>query len=125
MIYGKKIYLGILVFVLLIVTPFLANIGKANAAPAQLNSPEITAFATKQSVETADFMKAYHMQLFNQWREEDVRQGNGVYVNDAGQKLQISLEQQFPNQQQFCDTCHNYVGVNVYCWDCHQKGATQ
>jgi hypothetical protein len=23
------------------------------------------------------------------------------------------------NKAEFCDRCHNYAAVSVYCWDCH------
>ncbi|CAA7600025.1 Multihaem cytochrome [Acididesulfobacillus acetoxydans] len=131
MIYGgKKIFAGLFIFVVLLISPFLANIGKADAQPnPSLNTPAINALATKQCVGSQQFMRTYHMQLLNQWRDQALRHGEYTYVNSQGQKFTISLENTclkcHSNEQQFCNTCHTYVGVTPYCWECHQKGATQ
>ncbi|KLU62229.1 hypothetical protein CEB3_c14490 [Peptococcaceae bacterium CEB3] len=129
MIYGKKIYVGIFLFLILLISPFLANIGEANAPPApSLNTPVINALAVKQCIEPAEFMRVYHMQLLNQWRDEAVRQGKYVYVSSTGKKYRISLENTclkcHSNEEKFCQRCHTYAGVKIYCWECHLKGQT-
>lgn len=129
MIYGKRIYLGIFIFIILLTSPFFANIGKGTASPApSLDTPVIKAMAVKQCIEPTLFMKTYHMQILNQWRDDAVRQGKTIYVNSRGQKYPISLENTclkcHSNEEQFCQTCHTYAGVKLYCWDCHKKGPT-
>ena len=126
MIYGKKIYLGIFIFLILIISPFAASLGKSNAPPVpSLDTPVINALATKQCIEPVEYMRADHMKLLYKWRDEAVRQGNTIYVNSRGQKYPISLENTclkcHSNEEQFCQKCHTYVGVRLYCWDCHQK----
>lgn len=126
MIYSKKIYLGILVFLILLVSPFAASIGKSSTPPTpSLDTPAIKAMAIKQCIEPVEYMRADHMKLLYKWRDEAVRQGNTVYVSSRGQKYPISLENTclkcHSNEEQFCQRCHTYVGVKLYCWDCHQK----
>jgi hypothetical protein len=47
-------------------------------------------------------------------------------VKDAGapgktyyKSLQLTCMDCHSNKTQFCDQCHNYMGVTPYCWDCH------
>ncbi|WP_088226660.1 sulfate reduction electron transfer complex DsrMKJOP subunit DsrJ [Desulfosporosinus sp. FKB] len=126
MIYSKKIYLGILIFIILLISPFLASLGKANVPPVpSLDTPVINAMTVKQCVEPTEYMKDYHMQLLYKWRDEYVREGNTIYVNSRGQKYTISFEKTclkcHSNEEQFCQRCHTYAGVKLYCWECHQK----
>ena len=74
-------------------------------------------------VEDADYMRAYHMDLLNEWRDLVVRDGERVYVSTTGEKYEMSLSNTcmkcHVSKVNFCDSCHNYVSVTPYCWDCH------
>ena len=63
------------------------------------------------------------MTLLNQWRDSVVRNGERVYVADDGTKYNMSLTKTcldcHANREKFCDECHNYVGLEPYCWNCH------
>lgn len=64
--------------------------GKVNAGPdVNLNTLAMQALAPadQQCVESPEFIRANHMQLLNQWREESVRNGQIVYVNSQGKKV--------------------------------------
>jgi len=33
--------------------------------------------------------------------------------------LQVTCLECHSNKSKFCDQCHDYMGVDPYCWDCH------
>ena len=115
-----KVIPGIIVFLILISFPIWYNVasGKGGGAP----ELELPADAEK-CVEDAEEMRTEHMTLLNRWRDEVVRKGNRVYVAGDGQHYDMSLSNTcmscHSNKAEFCDQCHNYVGVVPYCWDCH------
>jgi hypothetical protein len=124
---GGKIITGLIIFVLLITAPFLLNVGQANELPEiSLNTPVINQLSEKQCVESVEFMRSQHPQLLNDWRDQVVREGQTVYVSSSGEEYEMSLDnsclQCHSNQSQFCDACHNYTSVELYCWDCHGGG---
>lgn len=129
---GGKVMAGLIIFLLLITSPFLLHIGKPDVAPQpSLDTPVIKQMSDKQCVESADFMRTGHMQMLNDWRDQVVREGKTVYVSSSGREYEMSLENSclncHSNQQEFCDSCHTYADVDPYCWDCHTntKGAGQ
>ena len=146
---GGKIFVGLIIFLAFLTFPFFYNMGKANAGPdINLNTPAIQQLADKQCVESPEFMRANHMQLLSQWREESVRNGQSVYINSQGKSFEISLQDTCLKchsteaekeaaktggltnpavnvSPQFCASCHDYTAVKPLCWDCHfePKGA--
>jgi hypothetical protein len=117
---GAKIILGLLVFVLLFTYPVWYDIacGKGSYEP----DPKIVT-TEKACVAPADYMKAMHMDLLNEWRDKVVRDGLRVYESFDGKKYDMSLSRTcmdcHHNKKDFCDECHNYAGVEPYCWTCH------
>lgn len=98
---AKKIILGLLVFVFIIIFPILYNQGKASAGPdINLDTPEIAKLANKECIEPTEYMRANHMQLLLKWRDAAVRDGATVYVNSQGKSSDISLEDT-------CLKCHS------------------
>jgi len=68
-------------------------------------------------------MRASHMVLLNDWRDNVLRDGNRTTV-EVGEKkyrkgLQMACMQCHSNKENFCDRCHTYASVKPYCWDCH------
>ena len=122
---GGKIIASLIIFVALFTIPFFYNLGKANAGP-EIDAEQLEYM---QSIEPAINMKAEHPQLFNQWRDEFVRNGNTVYINSQGKAIDISIEDLAGSDpsSQFCVSCHNYTAVEPTCWDCHSgpEGATK
>ncbi len=119
-----KIIAGLLVFVAIIAFPFIYSMGTDIVKPEpKIDTPVIQQMAVKQCVESKNFMKAEHMQLLNNWRDEVVREGKRVYVASDGKQYNMSLQNTcmhcHSNKKEFCDTCHNYMAVKPYCWDCH------
>lgn len=83
---GGRIIASLVVFVAILAFPFFYNLGKANAGPV-INVP-----TGSQCVEPVAYMRANHMQLLNQWRDEYVRQGKTVYVNSQGKSFDINID---------------------------------
>ena len=119
-----KIAIGLIVFIALITFPFWYN--KGNAVPAVEVKLSDKAKAAKTCVEPKEYMKAYHMQVLDVWRDEVVRKGNRIYTNTQGKQYNMSLSTGeesclgcHTEKAEFCDKCHNYASVQPYCWDCH------
>ena len=87
--------------------------------------PEVVKPQSGQCVESTEYMMANHMQLLNEWRNWYVRDEDHYYTSAAGHKHKMSLtntcfsSQCHSNVSEFCDRCHDYVGVQPYCFDCH------
>ena len=77
----------------------------------------------KQCVEATPFMRDSHMKLLIQWRDQVVRENMRLYKGSDGKTYTMSLTNTclncHSNKEQFCDQCHNYVGVSPNCWNCH------
>jgi len=100
--------------------PFWNNIGSAAYQRPEIEKPK----NAKDCVESVEFMRAEHMAMLNDWRDEVVRGGEHEYHSTAShQVFQKSLTKTcikcHENKDQFCDKCHATVSVNPYCWDCH------
>ncbi len=117
---SAKIITGLVIFLVLVTFPFWFSraAGKAGYMP----EPELPA-NQDSCVESAEYMRPYHMDLLNQWRDAVVRDGNRIYVSSKGERFEMSLSNTcmscHVSKVNFCDQCHNYVGVSPYCWDCH------
>jgi hypothetical protein len=123
---GGKIIIGILIFVGLVISPFLLTGEKATAKPdPKVDTPEIMKLPEneRKCVESKDYMKREHMKMLNEWRDLVVRDGLTIYTSKSGKEFTMSLQNTcvkcHSNKTKFCDECHNYAGVKPYCWDCH------
>ena len=121
---GGKIIAGLIIFVALLTFPFYINQGKSiEKAEPSLDTPVIKQLEKKECIRPKAEMKAGHMKILNQWRDEVVRDGNRKLINVGGRVFEKSLQngclQCHSNKKKFCDECHSYAGVDPYCWDCH------
>lgn len=119
-----KIIAGLIIFLGLVTLPFFYNRGKASSKPElSLDTPVIQQMSQQQCVESKEFMRANHMKLLNEWRDSAVRDGHREYdVIDRikyDKSLQKTCMHCHSNKKAFCDRCHSYANVSVYCWDCH------
>lgn len=124
-----KIVLFIVVFCLIMVVPFAANaVTKTQEPTPSLDTPTINAMTNKQCIESTEYMRSNHMKMLDQWRNDVVRGGDTTYVSSSGQIYDKSLDGTclscHSNSEEFCDTCHSYSGVSLYCWDCHSPSET-
>jgi hypothetical protein len=115
-----KVITGLIVFMILITFPFWYNLATGKAGYV----PELEKAAKgEQCVRDNDYMTGYHMDLLNEWRDQVVRDGERFEEGAAGNIYERSLTNTcldcHVNKENFCDRCHNYVGVEPYCWSCH------
>lgn len=118
---SSKVITGILIFLLLIISPFLYNAatGKASYIP----EVKIETEATK-CIESKEYMRANHMDLLDDWRNEVVRGESRIYTASDGKEYEKSLTNTCMNchisRTDFCVKCHDYAAVKQpKCWDCH------
>lgn len=120
-----KIIVGLVIFLAFATFPFYSNIGKASAVPEPiLKTPVIDQMTVKKCIKPKDFMRAEHMQVLDTWRDEVVRNGGKrdkmTVENVTFEKsLQNGCMHCHSNKKKFCDSCHTYLAVKPYCWDCH------
>ncbi len=122
---AKYVILAIIVFAVLFTTPFWLGGNKAGGKyerPAAPIPAEIAA-TEKECVEPVEYMRAEHMQLLNDWRDEALRNENRTYISSSGKKWEISLQNTcmkcHTNYDDFCKKCHISNSVDPYCWTCH------
>ncbi|MEJ2596461.1 MAG: sulfate reduction electron transfer complex DsrMKJOP subunit DsrJ [bacterium] len=119
---GVKIIIGLIIFILIITIPFTYNLiadNNTSGAPER----EILPGAGDQCVRPVEYMKPFHMDLLNTWRDEVVREGERFTEGPNGKWIEKSLTNTcldcHSNKENFCDRCHDYMAVDPYCWDCH------
>lgn len=125
-----KIIPGLIIFVVLFTFPiwFTLAFGKTGAKP----EPRLPTKPghKEHCVESKDYMKRWHMDLLNNWRDSVVRDKQRVYISQTikdkqgkPKKFNMSLSNGcmkcHNSRKQFCNKCHVYVGVDPYCWKCH------
>jgi hypothetical protein len=115
---------GVAVFLILFTYP----LWHALAAGTQAKQPQLKLpTEAKECVAPIPYMRAAHMRLLIEWRENVVRNGVRQIHATNGKSYDASLTrtclgQCHTDREQFCDRCHNYAGVSsLYCWDCHNK----
>ncbi|WP_028579529.1 sulfate reduction electron transfer complex DsrMKJOP subunit DsrJ [Desulfogranum japonicum] len=115
---SSKIIPGLIIFVLFVTIPIWYNHGDAGAAP-EIKLPQDAKACVRPTAE----MRASHMQLLNQWRDEVLRDGDRGTIEVDGKhykkSLMLTCMECHTSKKQFCDKCHDYASVKPYCWDCH------
>ncbi len=119
---GGKIITGLVIGLALLLFPFYYTAGKASKAPER----ELTAAAKEagKCIEATDFMVTGHMKMLDQWRDEVVRDEDRYYTSKSTgevyyKSLQVTCMECHSNKSKFCDSCHDYAGVDPFCWECH------
>jgi hypothetical protein len=75
-------------------------------------------------IESKDYMEAHHMELLNEFRSMAIREGIRIYKSEAyGGYFNASIYECFEchSYKEFCEKCHEFSGVHVYCLTCHAK----
>jgi hypothetical protein len=116
-----KILGGLIIFLLLVTAPMWYQLatGKGETGP----DPVIAPGAGTTCVAGTEYMRAKHMDLLNEWRDDVVRRADRIHVAPDGKEYDKSLSRTcmscHSNKAEFCDRCHDYTAVDPYCWDCH------
>ncbi len=118
---GGKIVIGLIIFLVLITFPIWWNL--AGGTTDFKVDPKIVTDA-KSCVYEKDYMTTHHMDVLDEWRDKVVREDvRAVHSQSLGMNVEMSLSNTcmscHPNKSEFCDECHDPLGVTPYCWDCH------
>ena len=115
-----KIIAGLILFLVLVTSPvwYNAAAGKAGFVPAPKAPVD-----KKQCIEPKQVIRIVHKNLLTEWRDSVVRMGMRTYLAGDTKTYTMSLTRTCVNchtdKAEFCDQCHNYMGVKPRCWDCH------
>ena len=96
----------------------------AHAQSSRVPMPKIEVDKATTCVAPADVMRRTHMDMLKHRRDGTVHQG----VRGGDQALTRCLEchagkttgAAIGSPDAFCQSCHDYVGVKLDCFDCHQ-----
>ena len=116
-----KVLAGLVVFLAITTSPawYHALSGSETGAPAFTFASE-----SQQCLAPTPYMRAFHMDMLDAWRDEAVRTSDTTLIGLDGKRYEKSLAGTclgdcHSNKDEFCDRCHEYVGAEPYCWDCH------
>jgi hypothetical protein len=115
-----KIITGLLIFLVIVTSPMWYHA----VTGADTRAPELKIITEDTTcVAPTPYMRALHMDLLNEWRDDVVRRGDRNHTGLDGKLYDKSLSRTcmkcHSNKADFCDRCHDYAGVKPYCWDCH------
>ena len=117
-----KIVTGVVIFLVLVLFPVWFTLASGSFETPDLGDvPKIT--GEKDCVRDVEYMRSSHMDLLDHWRNEVVR--NGVRKDEiSGRDMSLTrtclgCHKGEGRKANFCDRCHDYVGVKPSCWDCH------
>ncbi len=117
-----KVIAGLVIFLILATFPLWWNqfFGGEKAVPKPVLPANLSG---QQCVLSAEDMRGSHMDILNEWRDRVVRNGERIYTNEDGREFVMSLQNTclgcHTNYEEFCQKCHDYLGVKPYCWECH------
>ena len=108
--YNKRFIIpGLAIFVLFVTFPLWFN--AFSTAASTVPKPELPAGGEKQCVAPAAEMRASHMVMLNEWRDDVLRNGNRVAVTVDGKEyrkgLQMACMQCHTDKEKFCDSVMN------------------
>ena len=111
---------GLVVFLVLVTLPIWSDLaGGAGSQPPDLVLPA----GGGKCLADSSYMRANHMRLLTEWRDQVVRHNDRIYTATDGHRYYKSLSgtcmRCHTDKEKFCDRCHTYVAVTPYCWDCH------
>lgn len=116
---SKAVIIGAVIFAVLFSMPFWLNLGADDYKRPGVTLPQ----NEKECVEPVEYMRAEHMNLLNQWRDQALRNENRVYKSSTGKEWTISLQNTclkcHNDYAGFCEKCHIFNSVYPYCWTCH------
>ncbi|VAW63532.1 hypothetical protein MNBD_GAMMA09-849 [hydrothermal vent metagenome] len=78
---------------------------------------------TTECVRPEDDMKANHMKYILHQRDETMHKGIRTDTFALHECINCHVEKnskaRFGDSEHFCSSCHNYVGVSIDCFQCH------
>ena len=114
-----KIILGIIIFAALFTAPLWMNL---SGEKAYLVPDIVYPVNSEECIYEKEYMRAYHMDILDEWRDKVVRE-DIRFTEIKGERMEMSLSKTcmkcHVTKEEFCDRCHEYLGVTPYCWECH------
>lgn len=107
----NPIIAALAIFVIVITCPIWTNL----AGPSKPQPKK----ATGQCVADPDYMRKSHPDLLHEWRDLVVREGKRKWNGKHDMSLTKTCLGCHSSKAEFCDECHNYLGVKPRCWKCH------
>ena len=123
---------GLAVFIVVVTFPVWYTLGfSEDPSPPNLEIPQ------GKCVKDAEWMRANHMNLLKEWRNDMVREADKSQIEINGEKYEKSLTKGcmicHVNRQTFCYECHKYTNAvqllplrgsettqrGIRCWNCH------
>jgi len=128
---GGKIIIGLVIGIGLLLSPFIYNAGTAAKAPEPVLSEK--AKQAGECVDSKSYMRRWHMQLLDEWRNSAVRDGKRFY-RPKKKAAEVSLEQQLLDQWRHfvSDGTRRFapkedkvytMSLQLACMDCHSNKA--
>ncbi len=100
--------------------------GVSLAAEGGVPKPVITIANPGQCIAPVEEMRRNHMEMLKHQRVATLREGvrgAKVSLNGCIECHASKTTGTVTGDQNFCQSCHSYVGVKLDCWDCHQPKA--
>ena len=111
------IVVGLVIALVVLTVPIWFTLAAARGPAPELVLPD------GQCVRDAEYMRAHHMELLNQWRDEVVRHNDRGDIQRNGKRYPKSLtrgcQSCHTSRDHFCKKCHDYANVEPTCWHCH------
>jgi hypothetical protein len=94
-------------------------------ASAEVELPGLANHKGDKCVDDEDYIRRHHPDLLKHHRDNVLRKGirnpkynltGCVYCHASAKTGSVALA-----KDDFCVACHNYVGVQLECWECHSS----
>jgi len=105
--------IGVLIFLVIITSPVLLNVLRGGVGH-KVPKPDMVIHKPGKCVEETNYMRANHMDILKKEREKVVRCGRRNTAHSLA-----NCRTCHANREEFCNRCHNYVGVKPECFECH------
>jgi hypothetical protein len=103
----------VLIFGVVLLSPFVVNVIRGGMS-AGVPKLDLVLPSSGKCIKDKEYMRTNHMDLFKKARIEAVR--DGLRSKDYSLK---NCQTCHMNRDEFCDRCHNFVGVKPECFECH------
>lgn len=112
-----KVLTGIVIFLVVTLFPVWFSLAGGGLGEAPAVDP-----GQGSCVRDRDYMKSSHMELLDEWRNAVVRDGDREPVVVGGRPYEKSLTNSCLSchaYRDFCLECHDFMGVEPKCYECH------
>ncbi len=105
---------SVVVFLAVLAFPFFYNLVSTGYSSSATAQPQLKIAKPGKCVEDTAWMRKNHMKMLIHVREKAVREG----VRSVDHSFHGCINCH-PKREEFCNRCHDYVGVKPECWNCH------